>query len=36
MAILSWGKPSLYLSKASESKWKKLPDPVEDSTVSIV
>lgn len=33
MAILSWGKPGLYLSKVGEDKWKKLPDPVENSTV---
>jgi hypothetical protein len=32
MAVLSWGKPRIFIQKEGETKWKELPTPVEDST----
>lgn len=34
MAVLSWGKPRIFIKNLDESssKWKELPTPVEDST----
>lgn len=34
MAVLSWGKPRLFIQKIGETNaaWKELPTPVEDST----
>lgn len=32
MAVLSWGKPKIYIQKVGGTTWKKLPDPVENST----
>ena len=34
MAVLSWGKPRLFIKKTDETgaKWMELPTPVEDST----
>lgn len=32
MAVLSWGKPRIFVQKEGDSKWKELPTPIEDST----